>query len=428
MTTEPIKEKQRDVYKSSRIMFILEAAFEYFINILTGGAFLAKLTTTIGISDSMTAILSSAASLAAAFQLFAIFLSHRTPVKRWVFPINFCAQAMVSTLYVLPFFPLGSALPWIFFFLMLFSRAGVNMVAPAKSNWMFNLVDSKKRGEYVSRMNIASLAGGMIFTLAASTVIDKFEAAGNINGSFIVITVSICILTVIQLSCLLLAKEKPIEIEKKESPFKCVGSLFKNKIYRRILTVNLLWSFANSITSPFLGTFQIKELGFSMTFISVVGVVLNLLQIGMAFFFGKLSTRRSYSSIWRLSYIFAALGFVCVALSTRQNGYVLFTGYRVMTVFYSAAISVSSSVLLFNSVPQAQRTAALAMSPVVTGLFSFFLTLIISPVFDFMQTLDLSLFGTQIYVQQIFAVASFIVTLILIIYHSIACHKLLKDN
>ena len=62
-------------YKTSRFLYILEAAFEYFISLLVGGAYLAKVTSAIGISDSITGVLNSFVSLGFCFQLFAIFLA-----------------------------------------------------------------------------------------------------------------------------------------------------------------------------------------------------------------------------------------------------------------------------------------------------------------------------------------------------------------
>ena len=60
--------------KISRILYIIEAAIEYFISILVAGSFLATLTKELGISDSLTGILSSVISLGCLFQLFSIFL------------------------------------------------------------------------------------------------------------------------------------------------------------------------------------------------------------------------------------------------------------------------------------------------------------------------------------------------------------------
>ena len=41
------KSMEKDGYKFSRFMYILEAAFEYFIALLAEGAYLAKVTTAI---------------------------------------------------------------------------------------------------------------------------------------------------------------------------------------------------------------------------------------------------------------------------------------------------------------------------------------------------------------------------------------------
>ena len=54
---------EKDFYRFSRVMYILEAAFEYFISIFVSGAYFAKLTNALGLSDSMTGILSSLATL-----------------------------------------------------------------------------------------------------------------------------------------------------------------------------------------------------------------------------------------------------------------------------------------------------------------------------------------------------------------------------
>ena len=65
---------EKDIYRSSRACSVVSAAVEYFISLLVIGSYLAKLTSDIGISDSVTGILTSFVSLGFGFQLFAIFL------------------------------------------------------------------------------------------------------------------------------------------------------------------------------------------------------------------------------------------------------------------------------------------------------------------------------------------------------------------
>lgn len=58
----------RDGYESSRLWHIIEAALEYFISIMVGGVYLARITKGLGFSDGLTGILSS-------FFLWAAFFS-----------------------------------------------------------------------------------------------------------------------------------------------------------------------------------------------------------------------------------------------------------------------------------------------------------------------------------------------------------------
>lgn len=424
---EYLETTKRDEYKVSRGAYIFECMFEYFITILTSGAYLAKLTTTIGISDGMTAILSSITSLAGMFQIVSIFLAHKTPVKRWVLPITFLTQSLVSALYLIPFLNAEASAPTIFFIVILMSRAAVNVVAPAKSNWFLSLVDDRERGNFQAKINIVSLAGGTVFTFLASLLIDNLEANGKLNTAFTLITVVICALAVFQISCLIIAKEKPIETEKKESPIKSAKSLCKNKIYVRILIFNSIWALANNVTTPFLATYQIKELGFSMTFISSVGIVLSFLQIFVVYFFGRYSMRHSYASILRIAYIFALVSFGFVILSNASNGYVMFTFYRFINLFFGAASAVSSTSLLFMVVPESERTSAIAFNTIVTGLVGFSVTLIASPLLAALQSAKITLFGIKIFAQQILAFISFCITALLLVYYQLFCHKLLKD-
>lgn len=417
----------KDEYKASRVAYILECMFEYFISILTTGAYLAKLTTTIGISDSMTAVLSSITSLAGVFQIISIFIAHKTPVKRWVLPITFVTQALVSTLYLIPFLGFGSIAPLIFFVIILISRAAVNVVAPAKSNWFLSLVDGKNRGNFQAKINAVSLAGGMIFTFLASMTIDKFEAKGNLNGAFTTMTVIICILAFLQILCLVIAREKPVVHEKNESPLKSIRSLCQNKIYVKLIIINAVWALANNITSPFLSTYQIKELGFSMTFISTITIAVSFLQMFVVYFFGRYSMRHSYASIMRISYIFALFSFLFVVLSTPANGKVMFTTYRLFTLFFGAASAVSSTSLLFAITHPSERTAAIAFNTILTGLIGFGTTLTVSPILTMLQGSDIILFGMKVYAQQILAAASFIITLLLTLYYHFFFHKLVKD-
>ena len=86
--TEAKMEQEKKIYKSSRILFIISAALEYFISILTGTAYLAKIAGSIGIPDSTVGVLASFVSLGCAFQIVSLAMRTDKPVKKTVTLIN----------------------------------------------------------------------------------------------------------------------------------------------------------------------------------------------------------------------------------------------------------------------------------------------------------------------------------------------------
>ena len=75
--------KLHDEYCTSRILYIIEAALEYFISIAVGTVYLAKITSEIGIPDNITGVLTSFVALGCGFQIIAVFLAHKKPVKQF---------------------------------------------------------------------------------------------------------------------------------------------------------------------------------------------------------------------------------------------------------------------------------------------------------------------------------------------------------
>ena len=64
-----------DIYRKSRLFYIIEAAVEYFLSTFVAGAYLAKMTSAIGIKDSLTGIITAFVSLGFGFQIFALLLA-----------------------------------------------------------------------------------------------------------------------------------------------------------------------------------------------------------------------------------------------------------------------------------------------------------------------------------------------------------------
>ena len=85
--------------KRSQIMYIIQAALEYFISIMVTGSFLATITKELGFSDSLTGILSSLVSLGCLFQLFSLSI-RKTKVKRFVIIFSIINQLIFVSMWL----------------------------------------------------------------------------------------------------------------------------------------------------------------------------------------------------------------------------------------------------------------------------------------------------------------------------------------
>ena len=93
--------RQAGPYAGSRAAHVGDAAFEYFQAILLAGTYLAKLTSSLGISDSLTGILSSIIALGGTFRIASVYLFPKQPVKKKVMVFEALNQLLAISLYAL---------------------------------------------------------------------------------------------------------------------------------------------------------------------------------------------------------------------------------------------------------------------------------------------------------------------------------------
>ena len=187
------------VYKRSRAAYSAQCAFEYFMALLAGDAYLAKLLGVIGLSDEVIGIISSLITASFLFQLSSIFIVRRIKsVKRTATIFNTLSSLCFAALYLIPFLPVSGGVRTTLVIVCILAAYFLNYsVVSMIYKWGNSFVDPHKRGDYSAGKEMFSLISGMAFTMAVGAVIDRFESVGNIRGGFIFIAaagliVSLC--------------------------------------------------------------------------------------------------------------------------------------------------------------------------------------------------------------------------------------------
>ena len=417
------KSIEKDPYRLSRLMYILQAALEYFVSIMVAGAFLAKVTASIGMSDALTGILSAFVSLGCGMQIFAVLLTRKKRAKRMVVTASVINQLLFALVYLVPFLPEDFPLPRSIVLLvgLLLAHTVMNIVHSPKINWFMSLVDDHHRGAFTAKKEIVSLIGGVVFNLAMGAVIDTLEAEGNQRGAFLVCAITLLGLTVLHTVTMLLAKEKESDTSHSKTSFR---ALLLDKNLLKVTLFSVLWHVFQYICTPFLGAYEIGELGFSMTFIALLSTIASFTRAGISLPMGRFADKHSFASALIVSFIVRSAAFWAVALSTPALGKYLFPVYTVLNAVSLAGINGGTVNLVYDYVSGEGRVAALALQNAVAGVAGFLTTLAVSPLVTHIQANGNTFFGVHVHAQQVLALIAALGNLFVILYLVLVVKKM----
>ena len=407
----------KDAYRNSRVLSIIEAALEYFVAILISGAYLAKVTSEIGLNDRMTALLTALVQFGYCFQLCSLFITNNRPVKGWITILNALNMLFFAAVYVVPFITISTAGKGIVLAVFLLLAYFMQNVASApKLVWTLSLVDDNKRGDYTANKEIVSLVGGVIFSFLIGLVIDYYDAVGDVNSSFLFCGIGILGLTVIHTVVMLFMKEKPRKAEEKKPIKGVLLSLLKDKNLFKIMLISVLWNVAYCATIPFYGTYQIKELGFTMTFVSILSVLYTIFRSVASKPLGKYADKHSFSKMLNICFIIHMFAFAVNIFTVPANGMIFYTLYHILSAVAMAGINGGLANLLYGNVEESKRVGAIAVQSVISGLVGFLTTYLVGLLVEYIQGNDNTLFGIPVYAQQVVSLLGVVMVAITLLY------------
>lgn len=407
----------KDPYKVSRFMYILEAAFDYYLSVMVTGAYLARLTTQIGISDALTGIIASLGAFASCFQVLAIFLFSNRRVKKPLSMLYPVARLGSLMLYAVPFLPASVRTKTVLFMGLLFiGQLLTNAINAPKINWFMSLVDDKKRGNFTASKEIVTLLGYMVFSLVMGNAVDRLTEAGREEESFLLCAAVVFTLTTLHTLTLLISREKPPK-EKDALPLgRLLRELVRDTRVLKVVLVSVLWTVATHVTMPFESTYRIKELGFSMTFISAVTMASSFVRILVSKPLGRYADRHSFTAMLNFCFVAALASFLVGALMVPENGAPMYILNAALYAVGMAGVNSGNINLIYEHVTPEQRVCALAFKNAVVGLTGFLTTIVTGYLVDAIQKNGNRFLGIPAYAQQVTSAISVVILGVLLVY------------
>ena len=432
-----LPESKHDM-KNSRICYTVADTGAQTIVQLVGGTFLASIMTYSGISDSNIGIITSLISLAALSQLFLINFFKRIKKYKFIVTVTALQRVLFVFLYLVPMLEINKLSKAILIVVLYFvGQIFVQIGTPASQDWIASIVPSRLRGRYFAIKDSVATFVVSSMMLACGMILDYFKKS-NIRIGFIIIGVIILLLTIINVIAFSLMKEprisylnnegkekhgrlakraKKIEaVEKPQNILLEIKEAFCDSKFRKVFTVQCLYTFAFYICVPFNASFQINDLHLPYTFIMLVAFLFNLYRIYITPKLGRMADKHGMAKILR--YTMLALGFNLLSNTFTMpfNAYpmLIIGSFLGSTAWAFVGIGLFGIQLAFFK--SENRMTQLIIVSSLCGAFGFLVSILGGRLLSYFKALSPYLFGQKIYPQQILNLIGFIVILFTVYY------------
>lgn len=406
-------------YKRSRRAYVVQCATQYLATLMATDTVLAKLLTTIGISDVLTGIISSFISMAYVIQLMSIFLVKvKLSAKKIVIIGDTVSIFFFMLLYLIPFMPVSAQVKTVLAVVSVIAAyAGNYLIASICYKWANSFVNPWKRASFSAVKEMFSLFVGMVFSLVIGYVIDRYEGLGNLNGAFLFIAISIFILNICNFICYMMIKSDTQTSKKEETPSftEVVRYIARNKKFREFILLGIIWSLARNFTIGFMGVFKANDLMLSMLLVQVINVVASLLRLFATTPIGRYSDKYSYTKGFKLGLYIAAAAFLAGIFTNNSTWYLII----IFTVLYNvcqAGTTQNGANMTYLYVDEEYFSQAMAINNCVCGVCGFGVSLLAAKLLAFIQASDNQFLGLHVYGQQVLSAVSFVLVLVGIVF------------
>ena len=174
---------------------------------------------------------------------------------------------------------------------------------------------------------------------------------------------------------------------------------------------------------PFFGTYQLNELSFTMTAVSLISVTYAIIRALVSAPLGMLGDKRSFITSMTVSLCAMSIGLIANSLGGRTSFVIFYVLYAVTLAGMNSGIMN----MIFDYVDPQKRVGAIAILYTIGGLVGFFTTLIAKPFVDAVQKNgNRFLFIEGVYAQQMLSLVGALLTLATLVYINTRVKRLTK--
>jgi predicted MFS family arabinose efflux permease len=238
-----------------------------------------------------------------------------------------------------------------------------------------------------------------------------------VETAFILCGITVFVLMLLHTLTMMFSVEIPLENEPdRKNPVKEMLGTLQDKNVVKVTILFMIWHMATSSATPFYGTYLIKELGFSLQFVSILSIVYSLVRASVSTYWGKFADKNSFATMVSICLCIAGAGFFVNIFTVPANGRIFYTLYYALYAIAMGGINSALTNLVFDMVGPEKRSNALALSQSVSGVLGFLTTLVVSGLVSYIQQNGNRFLGMDLYAQQVTSALAFVFTVLSVLY------------
>lgn len=379
-------------YERGRKIFLYEGCAAMGIFSITSGAFLAGLANHMGASDEFNGIIGAIPALAGVVQILSSMVFEKLERRKFLISILcFCFRLLLGIIFLIPFIIKNVELRLSALCILYgISYSLAAFITPPASNWMIDLTPESIRGKYFALKDSYSLAFVTIITLVMGKVLDYFGDNKSLDYGYAIVGVVVILLTVMNFVFLSNIKEPIIKKMKTKISLKdTILSPWKNKEFRKIIVLFIIWNIALQIAGPFFSVYMVTKLKLTYTYIMIMGVLTSLVRVFIVAYWGKFADSRSWVACAKYSIGALAICHGLWMLVDKNSMGFLIPFLHIVGGIAWGGINISLFNIQFVFSPKEGRTMYLGLNAAVGGVLGFLSTIFGSVLLKLLQDLRL---------------------------------------
>jgi MFS family permease len=359
---------------------IRDGLFSQSMVTLTQGAFLVGYAISLGAPNTVIGLLMAIIPLTQLLQIPSIYVVEKYRARRAItIYASITGRSIWLFVALIPFlFNPGIGLLMLLAAVLLNSSIGA-LGTCSRNSWWRDLVPEDQLGAFFSRrMKLAAIMG-IPLVIFAGFYVDFLKGSSGNYQPFGYSILFIIAFIFGMISIYFIAKTPEPRMSPPEGERKLLRMILqplKDRNFKRLIVFLSVWNFAINLAAPFFVVYMLDVIAIPMSYIILLMVLSQLMNIGFLQIWGRFSDRYSNKSVLGVS---SPVYLVCIFLwiFTTRNGVYILTWPLLISIHILMGISTAGVTLASQNIglklsPKGQATSYLATSGFTNSLAAGF--------------------------------------------------------